>query len=477
MEKISGRIAECKILHEALQSKESELIAVYGRRRVGKTFLVREVYRKEIVFEFTGVHNASMKMQLSAFFSAIRKQFGSRVKGDVPLNWFAAFELLKECLETQPKSVKKVLFFDEFPWIHTRKSLFLESFEHFWNTWLSRRRDVVVVICGSSASWMLQKVVHNKGGLHNRLTRRIRLMPFTLSETEQYLRSRKIDIDRYQILQLYMAFGGIPQYLKLISKGESVAQTIDRECFTRDGFLRDEFGGLYSSLFTDSTDHMKIIGALASKPWGLTRNQLIESCKIASGGTLSKLLSELEDSGFIISYIPFDKNSSDKIFKLQDEYSLFYLKFIRNSRLTGTGTWLRQLSSATWKSWSGFAFERVCLKHIAQIETSLGISGVQTQSAPWFSKGNKKASGAQIDLLIDRADHCINVCEMKYAEDEFRISSGYATELKNKLKVFKRETGSRKTLFLCFLTTYGLMPNQYTTSLVQSSYTTDILFK
>ena len=477
MEQLTGREEEKKILLKSLSSPEAELIAVLGRRRVGKTFLIRSVCKDSLVFEFSGIHEAGLNDQLQNFSLAIQKSLHSKIPVARPENWIQALDFLQEYLLTKIDKKKAVVFLDEFPWIHTARSGFLQAFEHFWNTWASRQPNLVIVICGSSASWMFDNIIHNKGGLHNRISKVIRLLPFNLGETEKYLKSRGVILDRYQVLQLYMAMGGIPQYLKSIEPGESAAQNIDRLCFTKDGILKTEFKNLYQSLFDNAQHHIAVIRALSKKTKGLTRNEIIEICALSSGGTTTRLLEELEESGFITSYIPFNTAGKDSIYKLSDEYSLFYLKFIEGSRDTGSGTWLRLATGSSYSSWCGLAFESLCQKQVLQIKRALGIEAVHTEISVWRFFPKKGEQGAQIDLLIDRQDRCINICEMKFSQSEFVIDKKYAIELENKLTVFRENSKSKKTLFLTLVTSYGVKKNSYYTSLVQNEVTMDALFK
>ena len=475
MELLIGRIAEKKILSEALASSSLELLAVFGRRRVGKTFLIRSVFQKQLIFELSGVHNANASEQLLNFSKAIADALGSGLTPAAPRNWTEAFWQLREFAAPILKKRKAVIFLDEFPWLSSHKSGFLSAFEYFWNQWASQQPNLIVAICGSAATWMIKKVVNSKGGLHNRLTRKIRLLPFTLHETEQYLKSNNIHMDRYQMLNIFMAMGGVPHYLKELKKGESANQAIDRLCFTKDGLLSTEFANLYRSLFENADRHISVVKALADKPSGLTRNEIIEECNLQSGGTTSLLLEELAESGFITPHLPFQKNANQSIYKLSDEYSLFYLKFIEHSRATGAGTWLKKSSTSSWRSWSGYAFEGICMKHTDNIKQALGISGVFTETSAW-RHSPKDGNGAQVDLLLDRADNVISICEMKFSNAEFAIDKTYATELKNKLDIFRRESKTKKALFLAMVTTYGTKDNMYSIGLVQNEVTMDDLF-
>ena len=476
MEKLIGREVEKKLLQDAMDSGAPELIALFGRRRVGKTFLIRQYLQKQLIFGFVGTREAKLAHQLENFKKALGKAVGNDKLYQTPDNWSDAFDQLSHYLVPKLATGKAVVFLDEFPWLSTHKSGFLPAFDHWWNSWGNTQNNLLVVICGSAASWMIQNIVNNKGGLHNRITRKIRLLPFNLQETEKYLRVRQVNLDRYQILQLYMIMGGIPHYLKEINKGESSTQAIDRICFTKDGLLESEFKNLYHSLFDDATRHLAVVRALAGNNAGLTRGEIIDKAGLSSGGTITGLLEELIESGFVMAWQPYDKKSRDTIYKLADEFTHFYLKFMERKRSSETGVWQSFSTGQSWKSWSGVAFERVCLKHISQLKKGLGIAAVYTEESAWRHLP-KKGIGAQIDLLIDRKDFVINICEMKYSESKFIIDKGYAGELDNKRDVFKQETGTKKSLFLTLVTTFGVKENDYFTKLVQNSVKMDTLFE
>lgn len=474
---IIGRVGEKKILQARLNSSDAELIAVYGRRRVGKTYLIRTFYKPQLVFEFTGIHKANTKVQLENFSIALKDAIKGSIALAIPKSWLQAFNMLTTYIQLLPADQPAVLFFDEFPWIESPKSGFLKAFDHWWNTQASKLSHIKVVICGSAASWMIDKVLNDRGGLHNRVTQTIRLLPFSLAETDQFLKSRNVKLEYYSVLQLYMAMGGIPFYLRNINPGEGPVQIIDRLCFTKDGLLNNEFHNLYDSLFGNNQQHETIIKVLASKTKGLSRKEIIKECKFTSGGSTTKMLNELEESGFITPYIPLGKTKNDSVYKLSDEYSLFYLKFIENAKDPGPGAWTRQSSTSAYTIWSGFAFETVCLKHVLQIRRALGIEGVFTHVSSWRHKGSKANQGAQIDLLLDRGDHCINICEMKFSNDEFAIDKKYASELDNKVSVFRNETKTKSNIFLTMVTTYGTKKNEHYTSRIQSEVTMEDLFK
>lgn len=467
---IIGREDEQDILGRALGSAQPELVAVYGRRRIGKTYLVRNMLKDHLCLEWSGIYRGSYKDQLRNFHTAL----SAKSRGwPVPEDWMEAFEQLGRFLDRQRTKRKKAVFIDEFPWLDGRRSRFLAAFSNFWNSYASRRNDLVVVICGSAASYMIEQVVNDKGGLHNRITRRLHLAPFSLREAELLLRHNRVRLTRYDILQLYMALGGVPYYLQMVSPGESVAQAIDRLCFDRSGFLRGEFSNVFASLFEHAQNHEAIVRALSKVRKGLTRNQVLAKSRLPSGGTLTRTLDELERSGFIDHYSPY-KGSKDPLYRLTDEYALFYLRYIEGSRPTRRGVWAKVSGTPAHRAWAGFTFETICMKHADEIKEGLGIAGVRSVEGSWIAKG--KGDGAQIDLLIDRDDNVINLCEMKFSTVPFTIDRKYAGELARKVQAFTAATRTRKSVFLTFITTYGLERNAHSDQLVQNALTMDALF-
>jgi AAA+ ATPase superfamily predicted ATPase len=473
---IIGRIEEKQVLDSILSSNMPELAAVYGRRRVGKTYLVRTYLQPHIKFEFSGIHHINTEIQLQNFYKALSVQLNNNIPLPVPSDWFTAFDLLVSLLSKKMRSKKTIIFLDEFPWMQTPKSDFLAAFEHFWNSWGSLKNNLAVILCGSAASWMIQHVVRNRGGLHNRITRKLPLLPFSLHETEAFLKSRNVSINRYQITQLYMAMGGIPHYLNQAKPGLSAAQIIEKECFTPAGFLYTEFNDLYMALFDNAERHLKVIRALAGKPTGLNRGEIIKTCKLQSGGSTTALLEELSASGFITAYKPFGKKIKDSIYKLTDAYSLFYLKFIEPNQNSAKGIWLKLSDTPSWKSWSGLAFETICLQHLEVIKKALGISGIYSDPSIWRSKVAKGRDLAQIDLLLDRRDNSINICEMKFYAEKYVVDKKYAAELQRKRTLFKQETNTNKHLFLTLITAHGIHENEHSIGLVDQQITIEDLF-
>ena len=447
---------------------------MYGRRRVGKTFLVNQKFGGQFTFRLTAIANATLEQQLTNFYTTLNVHAPHLGEEGIPPNWFQAFQLVTR-LVSKDTSYRKVLFFDELPWLDAPGSDFIPALEHFWNSWASLRNDVFLIACGSAASWMINQLIRNKGGLHNRLTERILLQPFTLSETEEFLRSKGAVYDRYQLLEFYMAIGGIPYYLENIQVNRSVHQNIDRMCFTPGAVLHVEYDNLNRSLFNNYDRHLAVEEALARKSKGMIRGELLSASGLPDGGTSSNILEELEQSGFIKRYFPFGKTKRDAVYQLVDPYTLFYLTFVKNSKAEGPGAWLSRSNSPKWRAWSGYAFEFLCFSHIDNIKRSLGISGVYTEISTWRSR--KSEPGAQIDLLIDRADRIINVCEVKFSTTPYVISKSYAENLRNKLNAFQQDSGTTKTLLLTMITANGLKSNPYAVQLVKEALGMEALFE
>lgn len=469
----AGRQRVTERLDRIMGSGKPELIAVVGRRRVGKTYLIRHYFRPSMCFDLTGSRDAPLKEQLRNFAFALGGQIA--VQPEIPKDWTTAFQMLVKYLEPlMKKKGRKTIFFDELPWLARQNSRFLSAFEFFWNQWAVKQSNLVVVICGSSAAWMINKILNNRGGLHNRVTQRIHLKPFSLAETQEYLQLQKIDYTPSQIAELYMMTGGIPYYLSLIQRGLSVPQVIQSLVFDTDAALKYEYEELYASLFDNYERHLQIIEALASKATGLTRNELIKATSFKSGGNISTVLNELEASSFILKTVPFGRNQRDVIYRLMDEFSLFYLRWVKKKRVTD---WAKIQATPAWQAWSGYAFENLCWRHIEQIKSALGISGVECDVSAWrYQAKNPDETGAQIDLLIHRKDQMINLCELKWSDTEYRISKSYAANLKQKRDVFRRMTKTKCGILVTLITQEGVAKNAYQSEMVDAEVTLDKLF-
>jgi len=469
--KIVGRQNEIKRLNDLHNSGNAEFVAVCGRRRVGKTFLIKKLFEDKIVFDLTGLANANTHEQLKNFNFSLNRCFKNSLPA--PQNWLSAFEQLISFLRKSKKK-RKVIFIDEVSWLDTARSNFLMALEHFWNGWASTRDDIMLIICGSATSWITNKILNNHGGLHNRLTATIFLQPFNLYETEQFFKTRKITLGRHEIAEAYMILGGIPYYLNLFERGLSLAQNIDSLCFSQNSKLRNEFNNLYASLFRSSEKYIEVVSALSKKNKGLTRNKIIEITKI-NGRELTAILRDLESCGFIRSYNALYKKTRDKLYQLFDAYTLFYFNFLESKIENDENFWANTVNMPKQNSWAGYAFEMLALHHIKEIKHSLGILGIQSSVSTWTSSQKENTKGTQIDLLIDRKDNVINLCEIKFSRTKFIISNTYEDNLLNKVSVFQHEAKTQKAIHLVMLTTLGLVKSKHT-GIVQKEIKLDNLF-
>jgi hypothetical protein len=485
---IVGRKKQIQKLYEILVSNEAEFLALYGRRRVGKTYLIRQFFSAQpcVFFEVTGIKDGDLKTQLDLFTRSMEETFypGGGVKLERPKRWLDALDLLSNHITERTGGKKIVLFFDELPWMATQRSGILQALDHFWNTHWSRNPKLKLIVCGSAASWMLEKLVYAKGGLYNRITARMHLLPFSLKETQDYLKYRRITLNESQVLEIYMTMGGIPHYLKAVSRGLSATQNVNRICFQQDGLLSDEFQNLFASLFKDSDAHLEIILTLAQHRQGLSRDELLQKVRRStSGGTFRRRLLELETSGFIAAFTPYDHVNKGTYYRIIDEYTLFYLNWIRPMRKSllrdSTNYWENKSQSTAWKTWAAYAFEAVCFKHIHQISNALGIVGISKEIGSWryIPSRNSQSYGAQIDLLIDRIDGIVNICEIKHYKSQFTIDKAYSRQLEHKLQIFREQNKTTKQLFLTMVTTQGVTKNEYADKLVHSEITLKDLFR
>lgn len=471
MNQLIGRKEYVEELEDIYSSDKSEFVAVYGRRRIGKTFLIDRVFGGRMTFSITALANAPTKNQLLNFNIEMSRQF----MRDFPLadNWLTALNQLIGQLETMDDVQKKVIFIDEMPWMDTPKSDFLSSFEHFWNGWASKRNDIMLIACGSATSWIVSKLINNKGGLHNRVTRRIRVMPLSVADCGQILVQKGITCEKYDIISYYMALGGVPFYWTLLKKGLSVSQNIDYLFFNEVSPLKDEFHLMYSSLFSNHQKYIKMVEVLGSKSKGLTRQEIIGATKQNSGGALTEILNNLQLCGLVGKTIPPHSSVKNALYKLDDFYTLFYLRFLHDKGAAGSGAWSKMAKTPKLNTWAGLAFEQVCIHNSAQILEKMKIAGIETNIYQWRSR--KNLGGAQIDMVIDRADNVVNICEIKFSTEKFVITADYADKIRNKVAIFRQETGTKKTIFVTMITTYGIVENQYA-GVVQNQLTAEDLF-
>ena len=468
-----GREKEKRSLAQAVQEEDSMFVALYGRRRVGKTYLVRETFNNRFTFYHTGLANSTMKKQLAAWRLSLR-EYGLQ-KATLPHTWLDAFDALKEIIR-QSDEPKKLIFIDELPWLDTQRSGFVPALENFWNGWASARKDVVLIVCGSATSWIIKKILKNKGGLHNRVNTKIHLQPFTLHECEQYAIHRKLGMNRRQLMECYMVMGGIPFYWSKLERGLSLSQNIDNLFFNPDGGLYDEFDELYASLFKNPDPYITIVQTLGHKRIGMTREELISEAHLQDNGRLSEMLQDLEACGFIRKYNNLGLKSKFAVFQLIDSYTLFYYRFIQQNSGGDECFWSRQTGSPLYYNWCGLAFERVCLLHVTQIKKALSICGTISRVCSWYQPATFERKGAQIDLLIDRNDGIIDICEMKYTKQPYEMTSEEEQKVQNRRNNFRIATGTDKSIHLILISANEVKQNSYSVEF-QDIITADALFE
>lgn len=473
-----GRKQEVKELNRLYNKDRAELVAIYGRRRVGKTYLVDETFAGRITFRHAGLSPADedskglLRLQLEHFYNSLDIQ--GMEKCDKPTNWLDAFLLLEKFLQAKDDGNRQVVFLDELPWLDTPKSGFIRAFEAFWNTWGCHRKNLMVIVCGSANSWIQDKLINSHGGLYNRVTYEIKLVPFSLCECEQLYKSNNVNMSRYDIAQSYMIFGGIPFYMGYVNPEMSLAQNIDTLFFKKGAVLREEYDRLFASVFTNPDAVKNIVQLLYTRNAGYTRREIVEKLKITDGGRLSSNLNALISSDFIIKYVPFGFGKREEHYKLIDPYCIFYLHFIKGQKKHSDKFWQQNTTSASVSSWRGFAFENVCFNHIEQIKVALGIPAVITETSAW-SKKEDDTEGMQIDLLITRNDNVINMCEIKYYGGPYKVDKEYYAKVLRRQSVLAESISPKIAVHSTIITTFGLTSNEYSGAFV-NTITLDDLF-
>lgn len=477
-----GRKKEVEELCSLYNSNKSELVAVYGRRRVGKTYLVDQTFKGKISFRHAGLSPLEMqsinggtplRKQLKHFYNSLISQ--GMKKSRCPADWLDAFFMLQQFLEAKDNGGRQVVFLDELPWMDTQRSGFVTAFEGFWNNWACHRENIMVIVCGSSTSWILDKLINNHGGLYDRVTYEIPLSPFTLRECEEYFEFKGIKLSRYDIVCAYMIFGGIPYYLNYFKRGLVMPQNVDNILFSPRAKLKFEYDRLFSSLFSNSQLMKDIISALSEKNCGLTRKEISKKTGYMVGGTLSESLSALIASDFIIKYNPFGLSKKEPYYKLIDPFCMFYNKFVSPKGAYDDSFWMLNHTSQKVISWRGFAFETVCFNHIEQIRSALGISGVSSTQSAWSKRADDE-EGTQIDLIIERKDNVVNMCEIKFYGKEFVVNKAYDKVLRNRQELLENVVGKKNVIHNTLITTFGLKYNEYS-GIFDNVITLEDLFK
>ena len=484
---IACRKKEIKTLEKILSSRKPEFLAIFGRRRVGKTFLIRSFFEEKrcLFFSTTGSKDGSYKDQIAHFTQRIGEVFLGGIVPKMGNNWDETFKLLMDAINRTQKNDKIVIFLDELPWMATKKSKLLQTLDYYWNQYWSRDNRIKLIVCGSSASWIIDKIINNKGGLYNRVTETIYLQPFNLLETEEYLLLNKIKLNRKQITEIYMIIGGIPFYLSKIEPGLSATQIVENLAFGEEALLLREFDNLFSSLFDDGDSYIEIIKTIAKNREGIGQEALFKKLsKTAKGNTGIARLKALEDAGFILSFTPHFHKKRGIYYRITDEYTLFYLNWLaplkqtKMHRALEKEYWKTLTQTPKWFSWSGYAFETLCYRHMNQIRRTIGLLSTAIPNS-WRYVPIKKydEQGAQIDLLFDRNDNAITVCEIKYSHKPFVITKEYANKLRQKVEVFKKVTGTDKQIFIVMIAANGIKANPYSNELISGVVTLDDLFQ
>jgi hypothetical protein len=478
--KLVGRKKEIRLLESLYSSGNAEFVAMYGRRRVGKTFLLGELFGSRMTFWHTGLppydrdKTFLLRDQLQAFHYSL-EEYG--LTGyQCPKSWLEAFHQLEILLKQKDDGSRQVVFIDELPWMDTARSRFIHAFEQFWNGWASRRKNIMLIVCGSATSWMSDNLINNKGGLYNRLTREIKLNPFTLAECEEFISAKGIAMSRYEIAQAYMILGGIPHYFNFFEKGESFAQGIDRMFFAKDAPMVAEYHRLFGSLFANADIPIKVIELLATKRQGFTRKEILAKTKIQDSGSFSETLNALQSSDLIAKYLPFGESKRNEMYKLSDNFCCFTLRFLDKMQKGDSQYWQKNYTSQKLNTWRGLAFEELCFAHISQIKKALGISGVSSTQSDWILQGSAETKGTQIDLLISRDDNVVNVCEIKYYSKPYTIDKNYDVILRDRLQTLIEHLPQKKTVHMTFISTFGLQQNEYSGQ-IQSQVVLDDLFE
>jgi uncharacterized protein len=486
MPEIIGRKEEKALLERAYKSAKPEFITLYGRRRVGKTFLIRTLYQEKkdcVFFYVSGIKDGTIEQQVTAFADSLAQAFNvPRGALAEKKSWREMFNILSTFIKNSPQK-KVVLFFDEFPWMVTRKSQLLQMLDYYWNRFWSMDERIKLIICGSASNWIINNIVNNVGGLYNRTTREMHLRPFNLYETKEYLTHKGVKLSNKEMVDLYMVLGGIPYYLDQVEPGYSAMQIIEQLAFKKGSFLLAEFAKLFDTLFGEESLHRELVRIIALHCYGIGQAELIEQLKAyKSGGNISSALKDLEQADFIQKFIPFGQEKKGIFYKLIDEYTLFYFQWIDSNRKfiergEEKGYWMKVQHSPSWHSWAGCAFEAVCNKHVPLIREALHLTMARASQWRYVPKKGSKESGAQIDLLFDREDASITLCEIKYTKEPFVINKAYAQAIITKREVFREHTKTTKNLYFALISANGLKPTMYSEELVSGVVTLDDLFK
>ena len=481
--KFVARKEELLTLKTEFSKKESSFIAIYGRRRIGKTELINHFLSQQdgVLFSVTGAYDVGLKAHLANFSNKLALVFGCTEEKFT--SWDKAFWALQNELRNSqlPEGGKISIFIDELPWLAEMKDNgFKGALSLFWNDFASKRDDIFLVVCGSATAWIIRHIIDDYGSLSNRITTQIHLDVFTLSESKIFLEQQgHKGLSHKTVVDYYMVLGGVAHYLTLLNKDLSFVQNINRLFFAKNGILRTEYNRLFRSLFKNHQVHEKIVDSLSIGWSGQSLAELGKRKGLTKGAALSNALKELEASNLLVKRYRYGQKKRDVLYSIRDPFIYFYNKWIKSVSqldfISNPNYFLAVYKSQSYKSWCGFAFENIAHQHILAIKKALGIAGVITKNHYWRAN-NTVSKGAQIDILLERADDVINIIECKYHNTPFTINKRYAAELENKETIFIENTGFNGSVQIVMLSSAGLKENAYSQSILSRSLDLGIFF-
>jgi hypothetical protein len=432
-----GRKNELRMLNDAYRSGKDELVVLYGRRRIGKSSLVKRfAEKKKAYYEFEALEGETTPGQINHFLQQLKKQIDDPILDSVRFaNWEQVFTYLTEKVINRKSKVKKILFLDELPWMAAGRIRLVSLLKYYWdNHWKSKH--VMLILCGSVASFMVKKVLHSNA-LYGRTTIEILLKGFSPEEAARLLSKKR---SREETLNYQLVFGGVPKYLEQINTSQSFNKNMNTLCFSPHGIMLKEVERIFYSQFREPRTYLKIINLLKNGIFSLS--EISSKTKIPSGGGLKQYLKNLERAEMIRSYIPFDRsgNSKFKKYTLADEFLVFFFKYmgpnLRVIKESSSRRLFETLTQNSFDSWLGFAFERFCLKHAGLLALVMDFADDILLASPYFKKNDERF---QIDLLYQRADRVITVCEIKH--QNIKIGTNIIPEMQRKCALLKVPRG------------------------------------
>jgi AAA+ ATPase superfamily predicted ATPase len=426
-----GRNSELARLDRFLRSPQPRIAVIYGRRRIGKSMLIQQALQGTSPLFFEALEERSTRDQLNHFMFQLQHLTGHQAGR--PRRWTEALLQLNQVLEVRPRP----LVFDEFQWMANYRHELVSELKYVWDHFLSKRSGQKLILCGSIASFMVEKVLKSSA-LYGRIETELEVPAFKLIETQRMLPGKGFD----EIVQAHLLTGGVPKYLELMRDYPSVQLALQDLAFKPDGYFTTEYQRIFASHFGRNPDFEAIIRALAARPLGLMREELAQTAKITPGGRLSEHLRDLESAGFMSAETPFHRGLESRQIKyfLCDAYLRFYFAFIRpNLKKIRAGQGANILAglfgNSAMQAWMGRSFEYLCLQHALEISRIVGFSAVDFKMGPYFSPARRGTPGVQVDLVFDRADNVLTVCEMKHSSKPVGIE--VIASMKRKIEILQ----------------------------------------